>query len=559
MPPLPRFQHERLADLARQLRFAPKSALVRDLHRTEQLAFELDAEGSFPIDYVVFRVTGYRPEQSAGTEVISGHDLLGELATLAEHLSAAAKIALSSLDGALAADELCERWSVSRKTLERYRRRGLLSRRVVGAGGKPRVAYMPDAIEAFERREPQTLQAASGFTRLAPELRQRVIEEAEAQARSGKSLNQAALAIAERIGRGHETVRQILQRHDQQEPEPLFGDTGPMPPRSRTICYRAWRRSIEPGRVAERVGKPRSSVLRVTTDERAAVLRRALPLIAAGLGDEAPNETAIERPESTAGIGLGGPELLEDWLAMARGLTPTPAATERGMLAAQRELRRRAARAISELGEHGNASPALDQIETDLRWACRIKAELLRAQLPNVLRAIESRAGSQAESLGAAHLRRTLRLALDAAADAVDSISPSDRGRLAAPVSLAVDRAARSGPGVPTSRPVPSPGRARRTVGASATIEDFTTRVTSWQGLIDPDPRLRNALDSLPKREAALLRARLGFAPCDAGRPLTLAELADSFGSRPLHAARSVRAAVRRAMESARRGGTMPA
>ncbi len=553
MPPLPRFRVDELAELAAQLRFAPRSALVRDLERTEALAYELDAGGSFPLDYVVFRVTGYRPDRSADA-LIPGEELLGELATLAEHLSSSAKIELSSLDGALSAEALCEKWSVSRKTLERYRRRGLLSRRVIGAGGKPRVAYMPEAVAAFEQREPQTLRAATTFSRLEPEVRARVIAEAREHAREGKSLNQAALSIAERIGRGHETVRQILQRWEREEGESLFDGSGPMGPRERRLCFLAWRRALEPGVVATRVGKPRASVLRVTVDERARVLRGLLPAIARGLRDEAPDETAAAGEYATGGIGWAGPDLLEDFLALARGLGPIPAAEERGRLTACRELRRRAARAIGELPEHGNSSPEIDRIETDLRWSARVKAELVRALLPVMLRAIESRLGAEAEQLGSVALRAVVESGIEAAASAIDTVHPGDRGRLASPVSLAVDRSMRS---IPAVRAAAQPGKARRKIGSSTAVRDLTRMVYGWQRVLEPDARIRGALDLVGSRDALILRLRFGYAPpppsVEDARPLTLAELADALGSKPLHAARSERAAIRHALEAARR------
>lgn len=560
MPPLPRFKVDDLAELASQLRFAPRSALVRDLERTEGLAYELDASGSFPMDYVVFRVTGYRPEQSKDA-LIDGAALLGDLATMAEHLSAAAKIELSSLDGALSADELCTKWSVSRKTLERYRRRGLLSRRVVGPGGKPRVAYMPEAVEAFEKREPGTLRAATTFSRLEPGVRDRVIAEAREHARQGKSLNQAALCIAEGIGRGHETVRQILQRWERDEGESLFDGSGPMGPRERRLCYLAWRRALEPGVVAERVGKPRASVLRVTVDERARVLRELLPVVSHGLHDEAPDETAVEHDQATAGIGRGGPDLLEDLLALSRGIGPLSAAEERGRLLACRELRRRAARAIGELAEHGNSAPEVDRIETDLRWSARVKAELVRGLLPVMLRAVESRLGAEAEQLGSSALRAVIEAGFEAMASSIDTVHPSDRGRLASPVSLAVDRAVRpmvAGKVEPATRAAGQPGKAKRKIGSSAAVRDFTRHVYPWQAVLEPDERVRGTLASVGERDAAIVRLRFGYAPppdvAQDARPMTLAELADALDSKPLHAARSERAAMRHALAEVRSG-----
>jgi hypothetical protein len=558
VPPLPRFQIDGIEDLARQLRFAPGAALLRDLERTESFAFELDAAIQYPLAFVVYRVTGYRPERS-GDALIAGAVLLGELATLAEHLSAACGLELDSVPGALSAEDLCRRWNVSRKTLERYRRRGLLSRRVLGAGGKPRIAYTPAAIEAFERREPATLAAATRFSRLEPELRRRVIEEARLRADQGATLNQAALAIAEQIGRGHETIRQILQQHDRALSEPLFGSSGPLGPRDRRFCYRAWRRAAEPGEIARRVGKPRSAVLRVVADERAAALRGALTPLSRGLRSGTPDEAAVNPNTPDLPIGLPGPESIEDLLRIARELGPMTAERERALLAASRELRRRAVRAIGQLPEHGNSPAEVDQIETDLRWSARLKAELLRGQLPLLLRAIESRAGGPAERLGARLLRTVLRASLTAAAEAVDGVNPSDRGRLAAPVSLAVDRVTRELIAASVTTAATQSGRARRTIGADASIEDFTRAVYPWQHLVEPDARLRWAAARAGQREAEIIRLRYGYVPSPAGRPVTLAELAQRLGTKPLHAARSERAAVRNALAAARQATTMPA
>ena len=62
MPPLPRLAVEAIEDLARQLRFAPKHALLRDLARTESLVEDIDPEQDYPEDFIIFRVTGYRQD-----------------------------------------------------------------------------------------------------------------------------------------------------------------------------------------------------------------------------------------------------------------------------------------------------------------------------------------------------------------------------------------------------------------------------------------------------------------------------------------------------------------
>jgi hypothetical protein len=145
-------------------------------------------------------------------------------------------------------------------------------------------------------------------------------------------------------------------------------------------------------------------------------------------------------------------------------------------------------------------------------------------------------------------------------ASSIDTVHPGDRGRLASPVSLAVDRSMRGVAAVGavsgSSSSADQPGRAKRKIGSSAAVRDFTRAVYGWQGVLEPDARLRGVLGSIGERDAAILRLRFGYAPMPAaepgGRPLTLAELAEAMDSKPLHTARSERAAVRHALEAAR-------
>lgn len=552
MPPLPRLTVEAIEDLAKQLRFAPRHALLRDLARTEELVDDIQPDQDYPEDFVVFRVTGYRKD-IANPLMITGQALLGELAALAEHLSAAAKISIDEVPQALSPDELCSRWSVSRKTLERYRKKGLLSRRVIGPSGRPRVVFTQEAVQSFERREAAVIDSASSFTRLDDDTRELVIEMAREEANTGKTLNQAALLVSEQIGRGHETVRQILRKHDSESQEPIFDESGPLTEKQRRFAYRAWRRSIEPGEIADRLGKPRPAVQRVTADERANVLRNLLPAIRDGL-DGAPDEVGVETEYARAGIGQEGPTGLAELLALSRAVTVMPAVEEKARAKAYVALRVRAAGLIDELPAHGVHAPDVDRVETDLRWAARIKAELVRSQLPNLLRTIESRLGHEAEAVGGTKLRAIMGALMRASCVAIDRHHPSTGGRLAAPVSLAADRAMRDMMNRLSLKPMSQaqPGKARRVIGTGERIADFTQRICAWQHRIEPDIRLRQGISSISDDHAELLRLRFGFAPTEVGHPLTLAELAHRLGSRPLHVARSERAAIRNAIDAAR-------
>ena len=62
-------------------------ASARQLERAEQLAAEVDPTVNYPEDWVIFRVTGYRPQMDAPAIVV-GEALLGDISVLVERLSA---------------------------------------------------------------------------------------------------------------------------------------------------------------------------------------------------------------------------------------------------------------------------------------------------------------------------------------------------------------------------------------------------------------------------------------------------------------------------------------
>jgi hypothetical protein len=216
LPPLSRIHTPVLEKLAHDLRFAPREALVRDVARVEELAGDIDPAGSYPEDFVIFRITGYRPTSSA-PELLKGAALLADLSALAERMSEAAGMSSAELgtDEWVALDALAERWNVSRKTLDRWRREGLIARRVLGGAGRPALVVMNSVVERFAAGHGAAIARAGGFSRIPPELESRMLRRARVyRARFGCSLNQAAVRLAERFGRSPEAVRQLLKRHD---------------------------------------------------------------------------------------------------------------------------------------------------------------------------------------------------------------------------------------------------------------------------------------------------------------------------------------------------------
>ena len=192
MPRLTALRIAALRDLADQLRYAPRERLRKELLAAVALAGELDPELNYPEDWVVHRITGYRPEIEAPATIVGGA-LLSELSALVERISAEAGFTEHAVGGGAASEAgLADRGGVSRKTIERFRRRGLVAHRVRDEGGRARLAFSAEAVEVFERIGATEIARAAGFKRIGGDEEARLYAVgARAARRFGWSLNEA--------------------------------------------------------------------------------------------------------------------------------------------------------------------------------------------------------------------------------------------------------------------------------------------------------------------------------------------------------------------------------
>jgi len=550
VPPLPRLRTSVLADLARELRFAPPAAARRHLERVEQLASDLEPGMAYPADWVVFRVTGLRSE-TAPRDMLAGADLAGELAALAEHLCVAARLEPAEHPGApagpwLTAAQLGARWSVSRKTLERYRRLGLMARRVGGTAPGAGLVFSRAAVERFERAHAERLRAAAAFSRLGGPAERRLLRHARRYREGcGLTLNQAALRLARRHGRSHEAVRQLLRRHAAEAGAEKRA--GPLRARDRRLAFRARRLGVPVGAVCARLGCTPRALAAALRHERARLLRSLILPEAPGAARHA---AVPDAPEVRTGLGAPGPVTLAALLQIAQRAGPVPAGWERTVGLGYWALLGRARAGISRLPRHGASAGALDRVETDLLWAARLKAELVRSQLPLLVRTIDSRLPRGLEHLQTAEAQAVVSVALDALAAAVDRYDPTRGGRLAAPCGLALTKAVSAWVRSEAPPVVLTPGRAApRLDPARAVLPDFARRLGPWQAWLEPVAAVRPAAESLPPDGRALLESRFGWT---GEPPATLAELAARAGTPVSRLSRQLQATLDAARAAAR-------
>jgi RNA polymerase primary sigma factor len=534
---------EVIAELGEQLRFGSRKTLLRQLERIEELAAQIEDDGVYPEDFVVFRVTGYRPE-SGQQRMLPGAALRGDLSALAERLSESAALTEQDLGGPVeTVASLTARWGVTRRTLERYRRLGLVARRVDLGSGRRALVFSRAGVEAFERMQGARLGRAARFSRIEDDELERLWSRAvRYRARTGWSLNRVAQRMSARSGRSADGLRRALRRMDRSRGQGVFPEPGPPTRRERDLAVRAAARGIEPALLARRLGRRKSAVIRAHHDARAELLRD----LSLSTGRPGENDAVLRSEPARTGLGVDVPTDLAGLIARMRERVVPVAFEERARAAAYRVLVARAAAGIAAFPSASVSGAALDAVETDLRWASMLKAVLVRSQLTLGIETLEQRIGGPVDSLAPVRATSLCLGVIGVIAEAVDRFDPSRGGRLAAPVGLAVSRwcAGVSDVAVP-----PEAGRAARRAPSGVAVADWTRAVAPWQAWLLPDARVPAVMRLLGDADRTLLATRFGLG---GAVPRTLESIAAETGKRALHLARAERRAVREALRLAR-------
>lgn len=554
-----------MADLSRQVRFAPPDALRKHIARAEALAAEIEPKAQYPSDWIVYRVTGYRPEAPPGVTTaapVAGTELLRDLSAMVEGLCEHAGVRLTELSGAIGAKELGQRWGISVKTIDRYRRAGLVARRALDSEGRPRLAFMPSVVQAFERSHAGELATGAAYSRMDPDLRARLIARAERYRRVlGLSRHAAAERMSGRFGRSAETIRVLLEREDDQrrsrgEPA-VFGDRGPIAPDEATSAYARWRHGDEPAALARPLGVSRTAVQRAINLGRAERLFGLLkddslttPHVAEiTMGpsiDDWTGHPLLSPVRVRTGLGEPGLTDLAEFIEAGRPRIAVSPKDERTLLLAYHVLRVTGREWIGRISRANPQSDRLDQAETALRWAARVKAEIVRMEIPLAIQTIESVLSAKLNTLAPEPCRQLIARLLQAIAGACDRADPTRGGRLAAPAGMALHAAAtiwakdhRAPDQVPKKQ-------ATRMMVAKESLADWTLRVCTWQAFLEPDPRVRASLGSIPPDGARLLTLRMGW---DGGPPRTMNAVASALGVARLVVPRLEQRAIRAALQ----------
>ena len=266
------YRHPALKGLKeQQTRFAPRERRLEQIDRAETLLAEIDVRRRYPWEYLVFRITGFRPDGTPDL-ILDGDDVRHDLRLFVEDLSeTVSQKAESASEPVLTVEAVGKRFNVSTRTVTRWRRQGLVARRFV-IEGKTKVGFLESSVSRFVEEHREQVLRGSRFKQLSETERDEIVRRARRMAAVGPGrLTEIARRIARKMDRATETVRATLKAYDLDHPDrAIFEVTAsPLDDSAKAEIYKQFRRGNSAEVLAKQFGRTRSSVYRVLNEMRA--------------------------------------------------------------------------------------------------------------------------------------------------------------------------------------------------------------------------------------------------------------------------------------------------
>ncbi|MBG84204.1 MAG: hypothetical protein CMJ40_06615 [Phycisphaerae bacterium] len=438
MPRAPRFLASVIASLHNDLRFAPDKTKHRQMDAAEELMRDIHPERLYPLEYVVFRITRFRPDAGDLDATIVGSALIRDLGAFVQALSSDIAMNADQPRGlAIGIDEMARKLGVSRRTVQRYRGDGLILHWVRHEGGQAFLGCFPDALDHYLERSPAGMRRIRSWSRVDESERASILKRAsQLHDKQEASLHSASITIAAETKRAVSTIRHVLMSAQRNSHEPIFSSHGPLTDRDAAICERSHAVGIPLSRVAARFQKSVPAVHRAMLRNR---LRRLCRLRLDSVWQETFDRDDAEQvllDFPAVHEDLPGPDSIID--LTAESTSPELEHGERLVVAIQMLLGRSERRLGVIQGQP--TSRTVDSIESDIRWVGRLRGRLLERVIPTILQGCQQWLGRPLSELSRRSSLHLMTSCIEAIWPVIETLEPRMVDRLEARCLSAVDR-----------------------------------------------------------------------------------------------------------------------
>jgi len=261
---------KQLAD--QQVRFVPPPRRLEQMRRAERLLAETSSDKQYPYQYVCYRITDYRPDAYPDL-LISGEDLLHDLGVMiAELAGSLPAIPIEEVqEPVMTMEQLSEKLNVTTKTLNRWRKRGLIGLPIL-CNGRRQVGFLPSVVGPYLDTYKERVAQSGRFSQMTEDEKDEILRRARRLSRVGSTtLTEVSRRVARKLKRSAEAVRYTIKNFDRQYPEQaLFPEVnGPLDADAKQLIFNSFRRGIAVDALARTFQRTRTSIYRVVNEMRA--------------------------------------------------------------------------------------------------------------------------------------------------------------------------------------------------------------------------------------------------------------------------------------------------
>lgn len=266
-----RYSHPAMKQLAeQQVRYAPVDVRRQQMRQAEEFLAKVHSDSEYSYQTICEQITSFRSDRYPGV-TLSGRDVSHDVRCFVEDLSDSMNLEAGSFDEpVLTVQDVSERFNVSTKTVDRWRDRGLASRRI-RFGKRKRVGFLESSVRRFVENNPAEVDRGSRFTQLTEDEREHIISRARRLAAFGAGLSEVSRRLARRYSRSQETIRYTLRSFDRQFPEnAIFGHVAlPLKDAEKNAILQAYRKGASVDSLSRAYRRSRASVYRIVAEQRA--------------------------------------------------------------------------------------------------------------------------------------------------------------------------------------------------------------------------------------------------------------------------------------------------
>ncbi|QDT87906.1 MULTISPECIES: sigma-70 family RNA polymerase sigma factor [Gimesia] len=262
---------KQLAD--QQVKYAPHEVKLAQMDRAEALLTEIDLEQEYQYPEICKQITTYRSEIYPDL-MINGSDVMHDVRCFIEDLSESAEIDVEDVEeDVFTVQDLSKKFNISTKTVDRWRDKGLVSRRF-RFNGRMRVGFLKSSVDRYLQNNKGHVARSMNFSQLSDEDREEILRRARRLARYGGCPAEISRRIARHMNRSPETIRYTLKNFDRENPELAIFPNAPekITDQQKRDIYNSFRRGIPVDKLARRYCRTKASIYRIISEARAARL-----------------------------------------------------------------------------------------------------------------------------------------------------------------------------------------------------------------------------------------------------------------------------------------------